>query len=168
VIRSTAHGAVRNAFRTYTLSDKVYPARKGQLVKVSYLNGGKYAQLASVSTDQHGRWSDKHTYNVTKTYTFRAVSTATRAALLAGSEPESSTFTRRGLDQADDGRRTGARNRPHPDAERPGLAARRRGRLHRRASPPRKTGHAGQQLAFVRTRCGPRDAYMPFDLRRCC
>ena len=70
-------GAVRNAFRTYTLSGKVYPARKGQLVKLSYLNGGSYSALASVSTDQYGRWSYKHTYNFTKTYTFKAVSAAT-------------------------------------------------------------------------------------------
>jgi hypothetical protein len=33
--------------------------------------------LASVSTDQHGRWSYKHTYNFTKTYTFKAVAAAT-------------------------------------------------------------------------------------------
>jgi hypothetical protein len=70
-------GAVRNAFRTYTLSGKVYPARKGQLVKLSYLNGSSYTPLASVSTDQYGRWSYKHTYNFTKTYTFKAVSAAT-------------------------------------------------------------------------------------------
>ena len=70
-------GAVRNAFRTYTLSGKVYPARKGQLVKLSYLNGSSYAPLASVSTDQYGRWSYKHAYNFTKTYTFKAVSAAT-------------------------------------------------------------------------------------------
>ena len=70
-------GAVRNAFRTYTLSGKVYPARKGQLVKLSYLNGSSYSPLASVSTDQYGRWSYKHTYNFTKTYTFKAVSAAT-------------------------------------------------------------------------------------------
>jgi len=70
-------GAVRNAFRTYTLSGKVYPATKGQLVKLSYLNGSRYSTLASVSTDQYGRWSYKHTYNFTKTYTFKAVSAAT-------------------------------------------------------------------------------------------
>jgi hypothetical protein len=70
-------GAVRNAFRTYTLSGKVYPARKGQLVKLSYLNGSSYTPLASVSTDQYGRWSYKRTYNFTKTYTFKAVSAAT-------------------------------------------------------------------------------------------
>jgi hypothetical protein len=70
-------GAVRNAFRTYTLSGKVYPARKGQLVKLSYLSGSSYTALASVSTDQYGRWSYKHTYNFTKTYTFKAVSAAT-------------------------------------------------------------------------------------------
>ncbi len=70
-------GSARNAFRTYTLSGKVYPARKGQLVKLSYLNGSSYTPLASVSTDQYGRWSYKHTYNFTKTYTFKAVSAAT-------------------------------------------------------------------------------------------
>ncbi len=70
-------GAARSAFRTYTLSGKVYPARKGQRVKLSYLNGGGYAPLASVSTDQYGRWSYKHAYNFTKTYTFKAVSVAT-------------------------------------------------------------------------------------------
>jgi hypothetical protein len=70
-------GAVRNAFRTYTLSGKVYPARKGQLVKLSYLNGSSYSALASVSTDQYGRWSYKHTYNFSKTYTFKAVAAAT-------------------------------------------------------------------------------------------
>jgi len=70
-------GAVRNAVRSYTLSGKVYPARKGQLVKLSYLNGSSYTPLATVSTDQYGRWSYKHTFNFTKTYTFKAVSAAT-------------------------------------------------------------------------------------------
>jgi hypothetical protein len=69
--------AARTAFHRYTLSGTVYPARKGQLVKVSYLNGGRYSTLASVATDKHGRWSYRHTYNFTKTYTFKAVSAAT-------------------------------------------------------------------------------------------
>ena len=81
-------GAVRNAFRTYTLSGKVYPARKGQLVKLSYLNGSSYTPLASVSTDQYGRWSYKHAYNFTKTYTFKAVSAATTAQRLEGRDAE--------------------------------------------------------------------------------
>ena len=70
-------GAARNALRTYTLAGKVYPAKKGQLVKLSYLNGGSYSSLARASTDQYGRWSYKHTYNFTKAYTFKAVSAAT-------------------------------------------------------------------------------------------
>jgi hypothetical protein len=53
-------------------------------------HGSSYTPLASVSTDQYGRWSYKHTYNFTKTYTFKVRQTYSDGTVVDWAGPESS------------------------------------------------------------------------------
>ena len=70
--------SVRNGFRTYTLSGTVYPASKGQVVKIYYVQrDGTYLLFATRHTDRAGRWTYKYTFDFSKKYTLKVVSVRT-------------------------------------------------------------------------------------------
>jgi hypothetical protein len=71
--------AGRNGLRTYTLSGTIYPAVKGQSVKLyaHQKRTGVYKPLATVTTDAAGRWHYKRTYPRADTWAFEAVSAVT-------------------------------------------------------------------------------------------
>jgi hypothetical protein len=69
--------ATRTSARHYTLSGKVLPAVKGQLVKLyAAKNSGTYVLLAKVHVDKFGRWAFAHAFKATS-YTFKAVASST-------------------------------------------------------------------------------------------
>jgi hypothetical protein len=70
--------ASRTAFRTYRLSGKVYPAVDGQTVRLYVARNGGYSSLKTVHTTETGYFRYKHRYGATDTYTFKAVTAATK------------------------------------------------------------------------------------------
>jgi hypothetical protein len=71
--------ARRNAARTYTLSGSVSPAVANQLVRVYQKSGNSYTLIGSDRTDSRGRWTTRHHYASSRTYTLKAVAAATRS-----------------------------------------------------------------------------------------
>lgn len=70
-------GATRVAKRTYSLHGGVYPVASRQLVKVYVKSGSHYVYLGSDRTDSRGRWSYRKRFGSTKTYTLKALASAT-------------------------------------------------------------------------------------------